>query len=162
MGISLALVEKGVLFYIVRSKIVKSDERYKIWFIGFIVCIIFCIIWLIFRFWTLGVLFFGHLILSRESSSAHFFFISRFILIILSRKSANQGRPAAWTAGRSRSQGNNRRLCQIVVASLTRQLVPWRPPTAHMKPEQCEKSSFQEQLVVMIFMIVVLMFDYLK
>ena len=38
-------------------------------------------------------------------------------------------------------------------------------PTCYPLPtmkEQCEKSSFQEQLVVMIFMIVVLMFDYLK
>ena len=44
MEIGLALAGKGVLFDIVRSKIVKSDERYKFWFIGFIVCIIFCII----------------------------------------------------------------------------------------------------------------------
>ena len=46
--ILLTLVEKGVLFYIVRFEIVKSDERYKIWFIGFIVCILFCIFGLIF------------------------------------------------------------------------------------------------------------------
>ena len=39
--ILLTLVEKGVLFYIVRFKIVKSDERYKNWFISFIVCILF-------------------------------------------------------------------------------------------------------------------------
>ena len=37
---SLTLDKGGVLFDIVRSKIDKSDERYKIWFIGFIVCII--------------------------------------------------------------------------------------------------------------------------
>ena len=28
--------------------------------------------------------------------------------------------------------------------------------------EQCEKRNFQEQLIVMVFMIIVLMFDYLK
>ena len=33
---------------IIRSEIVKSDERYKSWFIGFIVCILFCIFGLIF------------------------------------------------------------------------------------------------------------------
>ena len=162
MGISLALVEKGVLFYIVRSKIVKSDERYKIWFIGFIVCIIFCIIWLIFRFWTSGSFFLDTWFWAGRAVQRMWIFFSRRILSILSRESANQGRPSVLDRRTSGSQGNNRRLCQIVVASLTRQLVPWRPPTAHMKPEQCEKSSFQEQLVVMIFMIVVLMFDYLK
>ena len=33
---------------IVRSEIVKCDERYKSWFISFIVCILFCIFGLIF------------------------------------------------------------------------------------------------------------------